>query len=66
MLSTRFGYGRPAARAKAFARALFLGVNFVRELPFGAFHFQGSFLVPSIHQNSSNSQLRPPRHSDLS
>ncbi len=43
MLSTRFGYFRPARLAERFARAFRDGDSLVCRVPFGAAFFQGAF-----------------------
>ena len=45
MLSTRFGYGRPARFAEAFAIALLFALNFICRLLRDAGFFQGCILL---------------------
>ena len=58
MLSTKFGYGRPARFADAFALALLLLVNFVCRLLRGGDFFQGALLFPAIIDESLPVLLR--------
>ena len=57
MLSIRFGYGRPAALAEAFAAAFFFGVSFF-DLFLGFSLSQTSFLAATNY-----SPIEAPRRS---
>ena len=58
MLSTRFGYRRPARFADAFAFALLVLLNFVCRLLRGADFFQGGLLFLAISDESRPVLLR--------